>query len=249
MKTKWLGLAAAVLVLASLAAWQVNAPAVTVLAYHSVNDDAGDRYGISAADMAAQLAYLRSHGYRIVPLEQVPDLLANRQPLTARTAVITFDDGYADNCSAALPVLTRYGAPATVFVITGKMDEPGYLTWPQAAAMMRRGVSIGGHTVAHHNLTKLPPSEMREEIAAPRRIIAARLGAEPAFMAYPYGKYDQLVEAQVRAAGYAGACSGRPGVNRPGADLFALRRVVIPRPRLGLWEFRLRLWRAALFTW
>lgn len=249
MKAKWLCLAAVVAVIAGWATWHAAQPAVTVLAYHSVNDDVADRYSVSAADLAAQLAYLKNHGYVVVPLEQVPDMLAGRLVLPAGAVAITFDDGYADNYSAALPVLLRYGAPATVFVITGRMDQPGYLTWAQAAEMQRCGVSIGAHTVSHHDLTKLPAAAMQDEVARPRQIIAARLGQAPAFVAYPYGRYNQAVEAQVQAAGYEGACDGRLGVNRPGADRFALRRVVIPRPRLGLWEFRLRLWRAALLTW
>ena len=249
MKGKWWGLAAAAVLLLGVAVWRVDTPAVTVLAYHSVSDDAADRYSVSAADLAAQLAYLEKHGYVIAPLAQVPAMLAGQLALPAKTAVITFDDGYADNYSAALPVLARYGVPATVFVITGRMGEPGYLTWQQAADMQRHGVSIGAHTVSHRNLTKLTAAEVGTELTQPRQTIAARLGEVPAFMAYPYGRYNQAVETQAQEAGYQGACGGLLGVNRAGADRFALRRVVILRPRLGLWEFRLRLWRAALLTW
>jgi peptidoglycan/xylan/chitin deacetylase (PgdA/CDA1 family) len=46
------------------------------------------------------------------------DRLASQQ-LPARSLCITFDDGYADNVSAALPILKRFGLPATFFVATG----------------------------------------------------------------------------------------------------------------------------------
>lgn len=42
--------------------------------------------------------------------------------LPARPAVITFDDGYADNCTVALPILRSLGLTATFFVATGFLD-------------------------------------------------------------------------------------------------------------------------------
>lgn len=246
----WLILAVLVVALALVgtAAWRAAVPTVMVLAYHSVSEDAADKYSISADDLAAQLAYLKAHGYSFVSLEQVPDMLAGRQNLPPRAVAITFDDGYEDNYTAALPVLRQYEAPATVFIITGKMGEPGYLTWAQAAALARQGVSIEAHTVSHIDLTRADAAVVRDELVRSRQEIATRLGRAPSFMAYPYGRYNAMVEAQVQAAGYQGACGGRMGLNRPGADVYALRRVGIPRPRWGLWEFRLRLWRAALMS-
>ena len=45
-----------------------------------------------------------------------------RGALPAAAACITFDDGYADNATVALPVLQRHGVPATFFVSTGYID-------------------------------------------------------------------------------------------------------------------------------
>ena len=42
--------------------------------------------------------------------------------LPARAAAITFDDGYADNCVVALPILRQLGMHATFFVATGFMN-------------------------------------------------------------------------------------------------------------------------------
>lgn len=42
--------------------------------------------------------------------------------LPGRALSITFDDGYADNVEIALPVLQKYGAPATFFIASGFLD-------------------------------------------------------------------------------------------------------------------------------
>lgn len=59
--------------------------------------------------------------YRVLPLGEGLDLLrAGRLP--AGSAALTFDDGYEDNYSVALPILKEEGVPATIFVATGFLD-------------------------------------------------------------------------------------------------------------------------------
>ena len=59
--------------------------------------------------------------FNVLPLDEAAARLKERT-LPPRAMAITFDDGYEDNASVALPVLQRHGLPATFFVATGFLD-------------------------------------------------------------------------------------------------------------------------------
>jgi peptidoglycan/xylan/chitin deacetylase (PgdA/CDA1 family) len=79
---------------------------------------------VSPEHFAEQLAVLRART-RIVSAAAMASR-SQRVDLPASAAAITFDDGYADNLSAARPLLEEADAPATVFVTTG---TPGQEFW------------------------------------------------------------------------------------------------------------------------
>jgi peptidoglycan/xylan/chitin deacetylase (PgdA/CDA1 family) len=75
---------------------------------------------ITAADFAMQIAVL-ARFFHVMPLSYA--VTALREGTIPRRAIaITFDDGYADNVTVALPLLLRAGVPATFFITTGFLD-------------------------------------------------------------------------------------------------------------------------------
>src|SRR5271154_2792634 len=96
---------------------------VPILMYHDIAARAagGSRLCVPPAAFAAQLGYLAANGFSTVTARE----LAARASLPARTVVITFDDGFADFHSHALPLLRQDGFTATGFVNTGWVAHPG----------------------------------------------------------------------------------------------------------------------------
>lgn len=67
-----------------------------------------------------QMRFIRRH-FQPLPLDEAVHRLRNQQ-LPSRAICVTFDDGYADNATEALPVLRETGVPATFFVATGYLN-------------------------------------------------------------------------------------------------------------------------------
>src|SRR5205085_448269 len=87
--------------------------------------------------------------------------LGGGRPLPAHPVVLTFDDGYRDFSTTALPVLEADGLTATVFVVSGFVGRPGYMTAADVAAAAAAGMTIGAHTVHHVALRVLGPLGLR----------------------------------------------------------------------------------------
>jgi peptidoglycan/xylan/chitin deacetylase (PgdA/CDA1 family) len=95
--------------------------------YHRVDSAPVDPWKLAVApsEFDRQISRLRQEA-DIVPLARA---CSRRRSLRGRarpTVAITFDDGYACNLLNALPVLERYGAPATIFVATSFLGEPSF---------------------------------------------------------------------------------------------------------------------------
>jgi peptidoglycan/xylan/chitin deacetylase (PgdA/CDA1 family) len=96
--------------------------APVILIYHRVLPEQDKLFPteVHRAQFDSQLAWLRTR-FNVLPLLDAVQLAAAGR-LPARSACITFDDGYADNAEVALPVLQKHGLHATFFIATGFLD-------------------------------------------------------------------------------------------------------------------------------
>ncbi|MBV0923117.1 polysaccharide deacetylase family protein [Halomicroarcula limicola] len=122
--------------------------------YHSVHPGAEKEWGpwqyaVTPETFERQLAYITTE-YDVSSLSDLLESCLAGSPPAEPTAVITFDDGYRDNLTEALPLLERYEAPATVFVAGKYLDGMSPYEYRLAAKLQSAtgvAVSIGGETV------------------------------------------------------------------------------------------------------
>lgn len=220
---------------------------VPMLSYHMINS-LPETYSIDPGEFEHHMKYLAEQGYTAISLQQLFLARNHQWALPAKPVIITFDDGYQDNYQNALPIMEKYGMRGTVFIITDSVGKPNYLSWDEIRVMQQRNTEIGSHTLTHVKLKELSYADQLKEMAGSKKILEKQLGKPAEFLAYPYGSYNDSVTKALQEAGYLGACSGKVGLNDNVTNPYALKRISIPRPKYGMWEFRLRMLRANVYA-
>lgn len=223
---------------------------VPILMYHSISNRASDRFKVCTVSkelFAEQMAYLSDHHFQAITVTQFVNCMANpHQALPERPVVLTFDDGYADFYTTALPIMQRFGFTATVYVTTafvghtarwleslGEGARP-MLSWEQLLEVNAAGVECGAHSHTHPQLDVLTGPQARQEVVRCKEVLEQKLSREVATFAYPYGYYDTGVRAIVQEAGYSSACAVRLARSSTADDPFALARIMVEHDTTGL---------------
>jgi peptidoglycan/xylan/chitin deacetylase (PgdA/CDA1 family) len=191
-----------------------------IFMYHSISDTQPDpnQICVSPKRFAEQLAWLGHHGYRGVSMAELLD--ADAQGRGERLVGMTFDDGYDDFRTNAVPLLNDAGFTATVFVIADHLggenewDDQPRLRLMDAAGVRdvaQRGMEIGSHSSSHAHLRSVDDEHRTHEMVDSRAALEASLGVDVQGFAYPYGDADESVAALAEEAGYRYACATKPG--------------------------------------
>jgi len=218
----------------------VGSAPVSILFYHRVADDSPNDWTISTDDFARHIDYL-THHFDLVSLQEAQERLLSRR--NHRPAVsITFDDGYADNCAFALPLLIRERIPVTYFVTLENIEsrtpfphdaacgEPlAPNTIEQLRSLSASGIEIGAHTRTHPDLGVIDDEDiLLDEVVTATRELSLIVDQEVRYFAFPYGlpkNLNQRVFEMARAHGIEGVCSAYGGYNFPGDEGFHLQRI------------------------
>jgi peptidoglycan/xylan/chitin deacetylase (PgdA/CDA1 family) len=208
-----------------------NAVTVPILMYHyiRVNPDSRDRMGfnlsVTPADFAAQMDWLARSGFHTITTEDLHSYLTGARGLPSKPVILTFDDGYADFYTTALPLLRSHGFNADTYVVSGFVGKPGYMTSAQIREADRSGIEIGAHTVNHADLVRTSISGVRAEVGDSKRFLEALLGHPVVSFCYPSGKFSAAVASEVAAAGFHTATTTRFGYTHSLADQLVWTRV------------------------
>jgi peptidoglycan/xylan/chitin deacetylase (PgdA/CDA1 family) len=221
-------------------AWGSGGAPISIVFYHRVADEHPSPWTISNCRFERQIRWLQDR-FELISLEEVQRRV--RSGDSPRPAVaLTFDDGYAENCEHALPLLIKKRIPFTYFVASRFVLEnkpfphdvergrPLRVNTPeQIRALAQAGVEIGAHTRSHRDLGVIDDAQtMFDEVAGSGRDLQAMTDRPVRYFAFPFGQRQHLHAEAFRVAaeaGYEGVCSAYGGYNYPGGDPFHLQRI------------------------
>lgn len=219
---------------------------VPILMYHSIGSvpevSSNHPYYLintSTERFRAQLQFLSDNGYKSILPETIFD---PNTTLNGNEVVITFDDGYQDNFSRALPILEEFSFTAVIYIPVGfiaksnnrfKLNGVECMNWNEVRQAHKRGIRIGSHTVDHARLVQLTENERSEQLTASKAILEDKLGEEITDFAFPYAfpetktDFVKQLKDELVQAGYSNNVTTIIGRVTAEDDPFLLKRLPI----------------------
>jgi peptidoglycan/xylan/chitin deacetylase (PgdA/CDA1 family) len=184
--------------------WHRYTGPVPILVYHALGPaPAGapfpDLY-VSYGDFKAEMAWLHSHGYQAVTLDEVMRSWYHHGTLPAKPIVVTFDNGYPEQVTFAPHVMARYGWPGVLNEITENHLYPRQI-WP----IIHMGWEVDSHSLTHPDLTTATPADLWAEVHDSRVYLQKTFHVPSNSFCYPSSLYNDAVIAAVKRAGYTNA--------------------------------------------
>ncbi len=193
---------------------------VPILMYHYIRTvtDSHDRLGFNLSvtpdNFDTQMLWLSQNHYHTLSLA---DYCNKKVVDEGKPIVLTFDDGYDDAFTTALPTLQKYHFIGTFFIVKNFIDKTGYVSSDDLKKMNAAGMELGAHSQNHINLATAPLAKQKEEIEGSKQI-------SPVF-AYPAGKYTADTINLVHQAGYICAVTTHSGMANEHSLPYELPRV------------------------
>ena len=221
-----------------------------ILMYHSISEDRQPslapyyRTVTTPRRFAEHMRFLKDRGWRGVSLADGLAALngSGNEAAVEKLVAVTFDDGFDDFRTAAVPVLRACGFGATMFLPTAYISEDTSprrfcgrecLNWTEVRRLHAAGVEFGSHTLSHPRLVELRPAEVETEIVLSKSEIESRLGCAITSFSYPFSfpQADAAFCGRLREilgrAGYHACVTTEIGCAVSGDDPYRLRRLPV----------------------
>lgn len=205
---------------------------VPILMYHYVEyvRDPNDKTRISLNTLPLildeQIKTLKKAGFTFMTAAELADVLDGGRSLPKKPIVLTFDDGYRDFYTEAYPILKKYNAKATQYVIAGFLDHPNHMFSSDVIQIAKDNlVEIGAHTVTHMWLKDALLTDVSHQISESKKMLEKKTGKKVVSFAYPFGAFDKQATEVVRDAGFTNGVSTVPGISQSFFNRYFLYRI------------------------
>jgi peptidoglycan/xylan/chitin deacetylase (PgdA/CDA1 family) len=175
-----------------------------IINFHGVTDVIGNRFNnrhLDVSEFENLVIYLKNN-YQVVSLKELFEIHRSEKKPAKRTIALTFDDGYINNFTIALPVLRKHNIPATYYLITKGFTDPDYYVWPDIIDLVQRHVKHD--IILDAGTFKYPgfySAELKQSLVdflktcgSKREKYISELASQYPYYKETAGKYPQLIE-------------------------------------------------------
>ena len=146
---------------------------------------------------------------------------SQKEPVSDRIVVLTFDDSVASHATFVAPLLQKYGFGATFFITEGfefLVDKKHYMTWDQIKALDAAGFEIGNHTRNHAGVAKQTLEQLTADVAYIEQQCEKHGIPRPTSFCYPGYQTSEAAVTLLRERGYRFARAGGADAFDPASD-------------------------------
>lgn len=188
-----------------------------ILLYHAIGEPVEIEWHPSlimpASLFEEHLQYLSQEGYKVISVGELVKLLSTNGSLE-KVVAMSFDDGYKNNHSDALPLLKKYNATASFYIVDREVGKGVYMNKEQLLNLIDNGMEIGSHTINHAPLALIDPKYLPWEVGSAKKFLEAKLpGYVVNGMAYPNGGYNEKVINALKEYKFSYGLTGKVGAN------------------------------------
>jgi len=217
---------------------------IPILVYHQISEAPPKpapfrSLCVAPASFSRQMALLKLLGYQGLSMSGLLPYLRGEK--AGKVVGITFDDGYQNNLTHALPVLQRHGFSSTCYAVSNLLGKTN--VWDEGIGVAQvplmdanelrlwvaGGQEVGSHTQNHVRLLQSEPSVAMAEMTQDKAALEALLASPVRHFCYPYGEYGPQHVVMAHDAGFETVTTTRRGLSAAGSRLMELPRVPVVR--------------------
>ena len=181
----------------------MNNNKIPILTYHSISNEKLFN-SINVSEFKKQISYFREKKFDSIHINETNANIKNK-------IILTFDDGYKDINTHALPILKEYNFKAICFIVSNHIGKNNiwdkhHKKYQKKELMSKRDINewlnndmlIGSHSHNHFNLSKLDNNELNTEINLSKDVLQETFSTKVSSFCYPYGKIDYHLHSIVK---------------------------------------------------
>lgn len=223
----------------SVKATQTDIIKVPIIMYHSILKSKTGTYIINPDELEKDLQYIKNNNYTTITMLDLINYVYNDTPLPEKPIIITFDDGFYNNLTYAVPLLEKYNMVAVISVVGTFTDcysnsgeanpNYGYLRWEDINNLIDSGtIEFQNHTYQLHSTSGSRNGCMKkkhESVSAYTDVLYNDLynlqqkfqqntNYTPTTFTYPFGAISKDSVDVIKQLGFKATLSCTEGINK-----------------------------------